>query len=375
MLNHRVLCCALCAGLLTTSAAQAGPFSQMVVFGDSLSDVGNAYDQLGTLAQDPDDYYMGRFSNGPVWIEYLSQHLQLPQPIGNNINNSGRNYAFGGAWTDGSGFVQLFIRDIDEQVDDYLDNDGGPTGDELFVLLGGANDFFNGETNTQTPVNNLTSDITSLYNAGARSFMVVNLPLLGQTPRYNGGSDEAIFDTRTAQFNTQLDASLNNLQNSLAGTDFFRIDAAQLISNAIASPSSYGFTNVTSQALGKTGIDPDEYLFWDNVHPTTRGHSLLADAAAQVLFDTLYSLPGDLDLNGFVGVDDLNIVLSNWNTNVAPNNPLFGDITGDGFVGVDDLNTVLVNWNNGAPTTFAVPEPASVVILLCISAPLIRRPI
>ena len=78
------------------------------------------------------------------------------------------------------------------------------------------------------------------------------------------------------------------------------------------------------------------------------------------------TIPGDLNGDGFVGVDDLNIVLVNWNQNVTPGDLLQGDPTGEGFVGVDDLNIVLVNWNNGIPPTVAVPEPASCMVLAAI---------
>ena len=75
------------------------------------------------------------------------------------------------------------------------------------------------------------------------------------------------------------------------------------------------------------------------------------------------ALPGDLDGDGFVGINDLNIVLANWNQNVPPANPL-ADPSGDGFVGIDDLNAVLGNWNAGTPpNSNAVPEPASIALL------------
>ncbi len=76
-------------------------------------------------------------------------------------------------------------------------------------------------------------------------------------------------------------------------------------------------------------------------------------------------LPGDLNGDGFVGIDDLNLVLANWNQNVPPANPL-ADPSGDGFVGIDDLNAVLGNWNTGTPPppgSNNIPEPASLVLL------------
>jgi len=58
-------------------------------------------------------------------------------------------------------------------------------------------------------------------------------------------------------------------------------------------------------------------------------------------------IAGDLDSDGFVGINDLNIVLGAWNQSVPPGNPA-ADISGDGFVGIDDLNEILSNWNNNA---------------------------
>jgi hypothetical protein len=75
------------------------------------------------------------------------------------------------------------------------------------------------------------------------------------------------------------------------------------------------------------------------------------------------ALPGDLDSDGFVGINDLNIVLGNWNQNVPPGDPL-ADPSGDNFVGIGDLNIVLGNWNAGTPpANSTVPEPASLVLL------------
>lgn len=75
--------------------------------------------------------------------------------------------------------------------------------------------------------------------------------------------------------------------------------------------------------------------------------------------DTLMTIPGDLDIDGFVGVADLNIVLAHWNSD-ASTDPR-SDPTGDGFVGIDDLNIVLGNWNTGTPPTAntQIPEPGT----------------
>ena len=87
-------------------------------------------------------------------------------------------------------------------------------------------------------------------------------------------------------------------------------------------------------------------------------------AALDLVF-TASPIAGDLNKDGFVGVDDLNIVLTNWNQRVGPGDWLHGDPNGDGFVGVDDLNIVLTHWNNTAPPqveNLAQLEPAVVPV-------------
>lgn len=46
-------------------------------------------------------------------------------------------------------------------------------------------------------------------------------------------------------------------------------------------PAAHGLTNVTDSAYtGDTAVaDPSGCLFWDTVHPTTKGHALIAQAA------------------------------------------------------------------------------------------------
>ncbi len=87
---------------------------------------------------------------------------------------------------------------------------------------------------------------------------------------------------------------------------------------------------------------------------------------------------GDLDGDGFVGIDDLNIVLGNWNMNVTSGDLALGDPSGDGFVGIDDLNTVLGNWNAGTPPTLsqtlsAVPEPGTIALIIAAGSGIVLR--
>lgn len=90
-------------------------------------------------------------------------------------------------------------------------------------------------------------------------------------------------------------------------------------------------------------------------------------------------IAGDLNADGFVGIDDLNAVLGNWNQSVLRGYYTSGDPNADGFVGIDDLNFVLSNWNAGVSPASApeaaslVPEPAGVVLMAVGVIALVRR--
>ena len=76
-------------------------------------------------------------------------------------------------------------------------------------------------------------------------------------------------------------------------------------------------------------------------------------------------LAGDLNSDGFVGGDDLDIVRSFWGQNVTAGDLLMGDPSNDGFVGGDDLDIVRANWGQGTPPApSAVPEPSTLAGLI-----------
>ena len=52
---------------------------------------------------------------------------------------------------------------------------------------------------------------------------------------------------------------------------------------------------------------------------------------------------GDIDQSGNIGIGDLNVILSAWNTSVDSSSP--ADLDGSGTIGIGDLNIVLSNWN------------------------------
>ncbi len=279
--------------------ASAGPFTNIVVFGDSLSDIGNV--QQSFLTNTPGPYYWnGRFSNGPVYAETLATGLGLPA-LTRSTASGGTDYAYGGAKTTGTSFpTSLVVQDIDDQVNDYVSHHNG-TANTLYVMLAGANDLIGGQTNMSVPVGVLQTSMEKLYTDGARQFLVINLPPLGYTPRYNGSqSTITTYNTRSQQFNTALASMLTTLKGAHPTIALNQLDVYSLMSDARANPAVYGLTNVTASAApglqpGATSYDtsqlvpnPNQYLFWDDLHPTAAVHLILGHRALD-----LFLPPGD----------------------------------------------------------------------------------
>jgi phospholipase/lecithinase/hemolysin len=308
-----VICFAV--GPFVRPASAAGPYSQLIVFGDSLSDIGNvaqATEELSFIApRTPGPYYYnGRFSNGPAYTELLASSLGLT-PF-THSRSGGTNYAHGGAKTSGTSFPNnLVVRDVDDQVSDFL---AGPAADPnaLYLVFAGSNDLIDGQTNVSVPVNRLATDIGRLVADGARNFLVLNLPLLGYTPRYNDEpTDFTTFNMRSQQFNTSLATMLDGIESSNPGVDLFRFDVAGLFGDAIANPHWFGFANVTDSAA--PGLEPgdssyntsliapnaNQYVFWDDLHPTSTVHAILAERLLLQL-----STPGDFNRDDVVDAAD-----------------------------------------------------------------------
>jgi phospholipase/lecithinase/hemolysin len=291
---HQTLAVALAVPLASTSA---GAFDGLIVFGDSLSDVGNVEQvttSLPLIAPTPGPFYFdGRFTNGLNYVDLLADDLGLG-PVSRSLAG-GDVFAYGGALATGSDFfTSLVVDDVDDQVDDFLANRAADS-NLLYVVYAGGNDVAGSTTAAEVvdAAESLAGDIARLYDAGGRSFLTPNLPDIGLTPRFNGspGSKSAL----SVAFNDALDAALDDLETTRPDIELFRLDVFGLFNQATTSPAAFGLTNAVDEAApgltpGDTSYDTsliaadvDSYLFWDDFHPTATGHALLADAALAVI--------------------------------------------------------------------------------------------
>ena len=270
-------------------SAQASAYSALYVFGDSLSDTGNVNVVTGGVPLPP--YATGRFSNGPVWVETFAANLGLTAV---NSLSGGTNYAFGGAPT-GAPFTSSSPSLTVQATGMYLPSVGGVADpNALYVVWGGGNDVRSGSGAVlSASVPNIVNIITTLAAAGATNFLVPNLPNIGLTPEAIAGGPATVAGATflSVTFNGQLIAATAGLRSSL-GVNIIDVDVYSFLNNVIANAGALGITNTTGKCFsGTTGVggpgtvcaNPNEYVFWDGIHPTAAAHAMLGNFASSAV--------------------------------------------------------------------------------------------
>ncbi len=263
-------------------AASVNQYSQVFAFGDSLSDTGNISIATGGQYPGP-NYAPGRYTDGtnttpattgPVglWVEQLASKLGAadPQPF----LAGGTNYAVASAMTGSNG-----LYNITDQINYFVAQHlSGAPSSSLYTIWGGANDFFFGNNtpgSAASVADSLYANIQTLAGTGAKNFLWVNLPPLGLTPR--GMSSNPDLEAEVTNFNQEWAVDIAKLQGQ--GVNVVGVDVFNLFLQIAQNPGADGFTNITDPAQGLSGVDPNNYLFWDMEHPTTAGHAFVADLA------------------------------------------------------------------------------------------------
>jgi phospholipase/lecithinase/hemolysin len=213
------------------------------------------------------------------------------------------NYAVGRARAR-VGAPVFALYDLSTQVGNFLSDFGGHVpADNLYVIWIGANDLddaLNALATDRTgatgigiieqAIGAVAGNLQALWAAGARTFLVPNLPDLAISPavRALGPDAQAAASQLTAAYNGALEQTLQALQ-ALPQIRLVRLDVPTLLADVLVDPEEFGLTNVEDACLafgvvrGAVCERPDRYLFWDGVHPTRAGHHIVARAALHVL--------------------------------------------------------------------------------------------
>jgi phospholipase/lecithinase/hemolysin len=301
MFIRRAMVTASVAAIASLCASSAQAFSQVVVFGDSLSDNGNLFAKFnGAVPAAP--YVNGHFTNGKVAVEVLAERLGVPLV----------DYAIGGALT---GTDNQFTEDSPlvantgmlSQVRGYVSglaaNGASVDADALHVIWGGGNDFLavikSGKASgindvISTGVSNLVTQAGLLYNAGARHLLMPLLPDLGTTYYATSGAvSPDLLSGLTTYFNDTLQGELANLAAASPGLTLTVFDAPSFLAGVRQTLADAGgdvtgrcwdgdYKGADNTAAACT--DPSKVYLFDKVHPNSLVHQQagLAMAASVV---------------------------------------------------------------------------------------------
>jgi len=325
---------------LFTATVQAS-LLQMKVFGDSLSDTGNMFALSTGLIPPVPLYFDGRFSNGPNWVDQVAS-LTGAGAVNNVFQSSSLtggidNFAIGGAYTDtfpvppgsaNSNDLRLptptaTFPGLQQQVATYkhlLAAGASISPDGWHVLWAGSNDILfapiviDQTLSTMTAVAtqavaNIGTAIGDLYGLGAREFMLFNVADIGATPFGQLTGLAPLLSFGSGLFNSELDALMATLPGLYPGIDlmFFDVHAlfSDLLSGVVSDPSVMAMfpdASVMSPIVPAglsfcldqdglllpmgpyfcAGLDPNDRIFYDLVHPSSRTHSIIAAAVIDV---------------------------------------------------------------------------------------------
>lgn len=304
--------------LLTGGYVGAAPFSGLYTFGDSLSDVGKNPSAVMSLYEilagncDPThpcapfgDYFEGRISNGPVATEYLAGSLFPGAVSPTNFHSyavagatSGiGNYGDGGSATKEGDLIPIPVPGIfplpgmKGEVEQYMEDIGSTGGqadpNALFFVWGGANDYLTHDSPVLA-ARNIAGYVEELAGAGARHFLVPNLADISRTPAVNtlGEAEKSNAQMFSIVFNNELASQLEGVNAQFPDASIFQFDTYTFLNGVIANPSDpdYRLTDIQNACLtSEPCASPDSFLYWDDFHPTTRGHAILASAFASAV--------------------------------------------------------------------------------------------
>jgi outer membrane lipase/esterase len=280
--------------LVLSSSADAG-YSNLFVFGDSLSDSGNNEFVLKGVTPVPISgnnfiptypYASGHYTNNQVWAQTLASSLGLsaaPSLLG------GTDYAFGGARTGPLSFT-TYPPSLETQAATFLlQYENVAPSNALYVVAGGGNDArdalnaIGGCSGNASCINDIFSStaaiygtyiektVTKLESVGARNIVVWTVPDVGVTPAILASGASALGSLLASTMNSTLVNDLSKLN-----VDIFNLFG--LMDNIVGNPGDFGLTNVTDACAQFVTCDPSKYLFWDGIHPTSAGQQIISNA-------------------------------------------------------------------------------------------------
>ncbi|MDP1604571.1 MAG: SGNH/GDSL hydrolase family protein [Legionella sp.] len=172
-------------------------------------------------------------------------------------------------------------------------------------------------------IDGLGAGIRKLTAAGARHVVVLGLPAVGSTPRFVHTTDRTVLNDAIKLHNERLARKVDEWKAQAPQVDFLYIDVQTFFQKTLDNPEAHGFSNVTDACIdvkfpmfdalpqspftGNFVLEyaqvlqyrdanfaeneknyhvcdtPENYLFWDEAHPSTRAHHYLANDICEAM--------------------------------------------------------------------------------------------
>lgn len=260
---------------------------KIIAFGDSLSDTNNIYNASMWALPNDISWFQGRFSNGFTWVEYLAKRHNLPL----------YNWAIGGAAGDAQkyGIIPGLRQEVTSWVEYSKDAKNYNKDKTLFTVLIGGNDLINYNRTVNQLMADVQDSIEAIIANGGKNILVLNLPDISVAPvfKINPNLDKVKIATQVFDYNTKLAVYIESLKNRYRNQVNIEVfNTADSFTSILATPSKYGLANTTDSCLNLTTdssgnyltkqklrancTNPNTFMFWDNLHPTTKMHEILA---------------------------------------------------------------------------------------------------
>jgi thermolabile hemolysin len=269
------------------SATQGTQINKMIVLGDSLSDNQNLWNATQWQMPNQNSWFMGHFSNGHVWDEYAAENLKLPM----------YNWAVAGAAADSYIVIPGVLQQADSVITYMASAPNYRYANTLFTVMIGGNDIVNYGRSVDSILSAEQQGLEKLINAGARNILLMNLPDLSRAPVFQLRGDGVNIANQVAEFNRRLPLMRDALQAKYGSALNIKMyDTKALVNDMFNFPAVYGVTNTTqsclnintdsttnylsSQTLRSNCSNPDSFIFWDTLHPTTHTHKVMADSVS-----------------------------------------------------------------------------------------------
>ncbi|KAI8079700.1 GDSL lipase/esterase [Gilbertella persicaria] len=257
-------------------------FEQLVVYGDSVTDNGNVYRATNKTYPASPPYYQGRFSDGPVWLEYVSQYLSIP------VQDNG----YGGATTNADDMTAIrnnfTVPGFIQQVETIHVN----TAETLYMVEIGGNDligllypgaFFDDHYpnyDIHRISDNLIQGIQLLINKyQAQDIVLMNIPSLDVFP----GIEQKL-KKQAAQLVIDYNQLVKDKIQSIKGARIQIFDFYSWVQQQMQKAKQYNMITDTACYDDVTSCNtPGNYFFWDTFHFETKVHKALSVSILKML--------------------------------------------------------------------------------------------